>query len=139
MRIGKLSLLMILSLVFFTNCNNNDDSNKTETLNGIWNLKNVFGGLQGTNIDYSPGEVKWNFNMGNNTLIIENNIISTGPEDIYAGLDSGTYNIRIEQNGDTDTLFINDTKRGVIILLNTSNLKIDDGLAADGFVTEFER
>lgn len=139
MRIGKLSLLMILSLVFFTNCNNNDDSNKTETLNGIWNLKNVFGGLQGTNIDYSPGEVQWNFNMEYNTLIIENNIISTGPEDIYAGLDSGTYNIRIEQNGDTDTLFINDTKRGVIILLNTSNLKIDDGLAADGFVTEFER
>jgi hypothetical protein len=139
MKIGKLSFLIILSLVFLTSCSNDDDSNQTETLNGIWNLKNVSGGLQGINIDYSQGEVKWNFNLGNNTLIIENNIITTGPKDIYAGLDSGTYNIRIEQNGNTETLFINDTERGVIILLSTSNLKIDDGLAADGFVTEFER
>jgi len=138
MKIGKLSLLIILSLVFFTNCSNNDDSNQTESLNGTWNLKNVSGGLQGINIDYTQGEVEWNFNLENNTLIVENNIITTGPEDIYAGLDSGTYNIEIEQNGGTQTLFINDTERGVIILLNT-NLKIDDGVAADGFITEFER
>ena len=73
-----------------------------------------------------------------NTLIVENNIITTGPEDIYAGLDSGTYNIEIVEDGETETLFINDTERGVIILLKAT-LKIDDGLASDGFITEFER
>jgi len=139
MKIVKLSLLIIFSLVFFTNCSNDDDSNQTETLNGIWNLKNVSGGLQGININYSPGDVEWNFDLDTNTLTVKNNIITTGPEDIYAGLDSGTYDIQVEQNGETETLFINNTERGVVILLNTNNLKIDDGLAADGFITEFER
>ncbi|TVZ57350.1 hypothetical protein OD91_2671 [Lutibacter sp. Hel_I_33_5] len=138
MRIRKLSLLMILSLVFFTNCNS-DNSTQTETLSGSWTLKNVRGGLQGINIDYNHGEVEWIFNLNNNTLIVENNIISTGPEDIYSGLDSGKYDIQVEQNDKQETLFINNTERGVIILLSATSLKIDNGLAADGFITEFER
>ena len=126
---------MFIPLVFACS---DDESNQTETLNGIWNLKNVSGGLAGINIDYNQGDVKWSFNLENNTLIVENNIITTGPEDIYAGLESGTYNIEITQSGEIQTLFINNTERGVLILLN-DNLKIDDGLYADGFITEFER
>jgi len=133
------TLLLFIGIGFFISCNGNDDSStKEETISGIWNLKNVHGGLQGINIGYALGNVKWNFNLENNTLIVENNIVTTGPEDIYSGLDSGTYNFGIEQNGEIQTLFINDTKRGVIILVN-NNLKIDDGLASDGFITEFER
>ena len=101
---------------------------------GRWS---VSGGLAGINIDYNQGDVKWSFNLENNTLIVENNIITTGPEDIYAGLESGTYNIEITQSGEIQTLFINNTERGVLILLN-HNLKIDDRFA-DGFITEFER
>ena len=139
MIIKNLSLLMILSLMLFTSCNKeDDDSNQTDTLNGIWNLKNVSGGFVGVDIDYSQGEVKWDFNLGNNTLIVENNIMTTGPEDIYAGLDSGTYEIRIEENEEIESLFIDDTKKGIIILLN-DNLKIDDNFTSDGFITEFER
>jgi hypothetical protein len=130
-----LFLLVFIPLVFACS---DDESNQTETLNGIWNLKNVSGGLAGINIDYNQGDVKWSFNLENNTLIVENNIITTGPEDIYAGLESGTYNIEITQSGEIQTLFINNTERGVLILLN-DNLKIDDGLYADGFITEFER
>jgi hypothetical protein len=129
-----LFLLVFIPLVFACS---DDESNQTETLNGIWNLKNVSGGLAGINIDYNQGDVKWSFNLENNTLIVENNIITTGPEDIYAGLESGTYNIEITQSGEIQTLFINNTERGVLILLN-DNLKIDDRFA-DGFITEFER
>lgn len=140
MNFKKLSLILILNLIFSISCSNSDDdSNQTETLNGIWHLKNVSGGLQGVNIDYRQDDVIWNFNVENSTLIVENNIMTTGPEDIYFGLDSGTYSIRVEKSEETETLFIDDTKRGVIILLNSNNLKIDDGLAADGFITEFER
>lgn len=130
--------MLISGVVLFTNCKSKDDSIQIEDLNGIWNLKNVSGGLQGINIDYARGEVKWNFILESNTLIVENNIVSTGPADIYAGLDSGTYTIEIEQDGETSTLFINDVKRGVIIFLN-DNLILDDGLDTDGFLTEFER
>jgi hypothetical protein len=133
----KKLLYIFLGLSLMFGCSD-DESNQTETLNGIWNLKNVSGGLAGINIDYNHGDVKWSFNLENNTLIVENNIITTGPEDIYAGLESGTYNIEITQSGEIQTLFINNTERGVLILLN-DNLKIDDGLYADGFITEFER
>ena len=133
----KKLLYIFLGLSLMFGCSD-DESNQTETLNGIWNLKNVSGGLAGINIDYNQGDVKWSFNLENNTLIVENNIITTGPEDIYAGLESGTYNIEITQSGEIQTLFINNTERGVLILLN-DNLKIDDGLYADGFITEFER
>ncbi|HIG90007.1 MAG TPA: hypothetical protein EYQ45_03385 [Flavobacteriaceae bacterium] len=133
----KKLLYIFLGLSLMFGCSD-DESNQTETLNGIWNLKNVSGGLAGINIDYNQGDVKWSFNLENNTLIVENNIITTGPEDIYAGLESGTYNIEITQSGEIQTLFINNTERGVLILLN-DNLKIDDGLTADGFITEFER
>tara|TARA_B100001105_G_scaffold241774_1_gene221423 strand:+ start:641 stop:1042 length:402 start_codon:yes stop_codon:yes gene_type:complete len=132
----KKLLYIFLGLSLMFGCSD-DESNQTETLNGIWNLKNVSGGLAGINIDYNQGDVKWSFNLENNTLIVENNIITTGPEDIYAGLESGTYNIEITQSGEIQTLFINNTERGVLILLN-DNLKIDEGFA-DGFITEFER
>ena len=138
MKIGKLGLIMFLAVVLTTSCKTDDHIIHNKTLNGIWNLKNVSGGLQGINIDYSRGEVIWDFDLENSTLSIENNIISTGPEDIYAGLESGTYSIEIEQNGEIQTLFINGKERGVLILLD-STLKIDDGIALDGFITEFVR
>lgn len=138
MKIRILILTLVCSISFFTNCSNDDAPDASETFNGIWNLKNVSGGFQGVNVDYKRGVVKWNFNLKKNTLIVENNTVTTAPEDVYAGISSGTYDIEIKQNGDIHTLFINDTERGIIILLNT-NLKIDDGLGFDGFVTEFER
>jgi len=139
MILKKLCLLMILSLMLFTSCSNDDDSNQTDTLNGIWNLKNVRGGFIGVDIDFNQGEVKWDFNLENNTLIVENNIMTTGPEDIYTGLDSGIYEIRIEENEDIESIFIDDVERGIIILLD-DNLKIDDSFfTSDGFITEFER
>jgi hypothetical protein len=57
MRIRKLCLLIILSLVFFTNCNSDDASNQAETLNGIWNVKNISGGFAGIDDDYEAGLV----------------------------------------------------------------------------------
>jgi len=132
MKIGKLSLLMILSLIVFTNCNNDDNSNQTETLNGTWNLKKVYGGFAST-IDYEIGDVKWTFNTDDNIITIENNIMtSTQP-------DSGTYDYRIEQDGETQTLFINNIEKGNIIVLSDENLKLDFNSEADGFFTELEK
>ena len=102
-------------------------------------MKNVSGGLIGIDIDYEPGEVTWNFNVANNSLIVQNNITTTGPEDVYAGLDSGTYSFQVQQNGDTEVLYVNDAVRGVIVVLSENKLTIDDGLDVDGFATEFER
>lgn len=132
MKIKKLSLLMIMSFVFFVNCNSDDDSNQTETLNGTWNLKKIYGGFASTSY-YDIGDVKWTFNVTENTVIVENNIL-TSTEPV-----SGTYNYRIEQNGEIQTLFINNIERGDIIVLSHKNLKLDFYSEADGFFTELER
>lgn len=105
---------------------------------GTWNLKKVYGGLQGINIDYSQGDVIWTFDFQNNTLTVENNITTTGPEDIHAGLDTGTYEFNIQQNGQVISLFIEGIKKGDLYI-DDDKLSIDDGLAADGFVTVFVR
>lgn len=139
MKVNFFSLLAILSVVFLFSCNQTDDDiiiPEEETVIGTWNLKNVSGGLIGINIDYTEGEVSWKF-QSDNTLIIEKNIITTGPEDIYSGLASGTYSYEIQQNGDNETLFIESEERGIINL--SEILTIDDGLVADGFITTFEK
>jgi hypothetical protein len=138
MKFRVLALLIIL-IGLLSSCNNDDDNSLSqEGINGSWNLKNVTGGFIGVNIDYNQGDVIWTFNCQNNSLVVENNIITTGPEDIYAGLDTGSYSYIIEQNGDVETLFIDGNERGNIELQNNI-LKIDDGIIADGFITLFEK
>ncbi len=142
MGIKQLIGLIILGMLCFTSCNNNDDdtieNDTTVTLNGTWNLKNVYGGLLGVDIDYKEGEVVWIFNLEQKTLLVKNNIMTTGPENSYYGLNSGTYNFEIKETDDIQTLLINDQDRGKINVLET-NLILDDNLAADGFVKTFER
>lgn len=139
MKIKLLTLILIVGFGLFTSCSNDDDkSSQVESINGTWNLKTVYGGLEGINIDYNLGDVEWVFDLEENSLTVENNVVTTGPEDIYAGLESGTYDIEIVQTGNIQTLFIDDNERGVLILVE-ANLKIDDGLASDGYITEFER
>jgi hypothetical protein len=102
MKIRKLSLLLILGLVFFTGCNNDDDSNQSETLNGIWNLKNISGGFPGADIDYENGIVTWEFIPENKNLIVTSSIINNGPQSVYLPIQSGNYTYSLtESNGKT--------------------------------------
>ncbi|MEQ6124453.1 hypothetical protein AAON49_09650 [Pseudotenacibaculum sp. MALMAid0570] len=132
-----LTSFFFLGMLFLTTCLDTNVS-YDETINGTWNLRNVSGGLQGINIDYNHGLVKWTFDLQNNLLTVENNITTTGPQDIYAGLDSGTYNFEIEENNQLQTLYVNGVKQGDVYI-DGFILKLDDGIAADGFLKEFER
>jgi hypothetical protein len=95
-----LPLLLISALVLTTSCKkDDDDTNQPATISGNWNLKNVSGGFAGIDIDYTAGQVIWNFNLETQILTVQNNIITIGPEDIYAGFESGTYDFEIQENG----------------------------------------
>ena len=138
----KAKLIIVLIIVLFVSCQNNDDiqnnENQTETINGSWNLKLVYGGFLPVNIEYDTGDVKWTFNEAEGNVVIENNIITTGPEDIYAGLESGTYNYEIQTINDVERLYVDGLLIGVI-LMNEDSLELDNGLAADGYVSKYER
>ena len=134
-----LPLLLISALVLSTSCKkDDDDTNEPEFISGNWNLKNVSGGIAGVDIDYTPGEVIWNFNLETDVLTVQNNIITTGPEDTYAGFETGTYSFEIVVNGELQSLVVDDLNMGYITLLD-GVLQLDEGVAVDGFLKTFER
>lgn len=102
MKIRILTLILISSAVFFTNCNSDDDSTQTETLIGNWNLKNVSGGFSGVDVDYENGIVIWQFVPDTKNLIVTSSVINNEPQRVYLPLQSGNYNYTItESNGKT--------------------------------------
>lgn len=132
-----LILLLLIGLTTTSSCKNDDDGTEN-SITGTWNLANVYGGFIPTNINYDQGEVIWTFNRSNSRLLIQNNIKTTGPEQIYSGPPSGTYNYEILLENQEEVLYIQDERQGVLIL-ESQSLQIDNGLASDGFVTSFER
>ena len=122
----------------FLSCNNDDDATPVESISGTWKMQNVSGGLQGINIDYQDGDVDWTFDTDSQTVRVENRILTTGPEDIYAGPETGSYPYEVEQLGQTQILYLDEEVMGGIIL-SGNTLTIDSGSDADGLVTIFVR
>ncbi len=130
--------LAVLSLGLFISCNNDDNVDESPEIIGTWNLKNVNGGFPFRSIDYQEGLVAWRF-QSNNLLTVENTIVSTGPEDVHAILDSGTYNYEILQEESAELLVIDGTTFGEIIQLDGNTLKVDDGVASDGLMFLYKK
>jgi hypothetical protein len=140
MKIGKLSLLMILGIVLFTSCNsnNNDDLTESESIIGIWNVKNISGGIAGIEDEYETGIITWVFN--DQTLTVENN---ESQGNIYSGFESGTYNYSATEINGINYIIIDNAEYGGYILSN-NNLIINQnvttsGSSADRFMLQFER
>ncbi|MEL7271530.1 MAG: hypothetical protein AAGL34_18295 [Bacteroidota bacterium] len=134
-----ISILAAMAVgTLFLSCNNDDDATPVESISGTWKMQNVSGGLQGINIDYQDGDVDWTFDTDSQTVRVENRILTTGPEDIYAGPETGSYPYEVEQLGQTQILYLDEEVMGGIILSGNS-LTIDSGSDADGLVTIFVR
>ena len=137
MKIGKLSLLIILGITLFTSCNN-DDSTESESIIGIWNVKNISGGIAGIEDEYETGIITWAFN--NQTLIVENNDTQGN---IYSGFESGTYNYSATKINGINYIIIDNSEYGGYTLSN-NNLIINQnettsGSGSDGFMLQLER
>jgi hypothetical protein len=68
-----IKVLFVLLSALSISCSNSDDSNPEHTtLDGIWQLKSVRGGIAGTNDEFNNGEISWTF--GNNGSIAVSNM-----------------------------------------------------------------
>ena len=142
MKTKILTLLLITGLTLFNSCDTSEEEVTLlpiDNLTEVWNLKHVLGGFSDTDLDYNLGDVIWIFDIAENTLNVYNSIISTGPEDIHAGLETGVYDFVIKQEGDDEVLYVDDRNFGVIVVSSDGTLTIDDGLASDGFISTFKR
>lgn len=139
MKKGLHIFVLLFTMFLLTGCPKDDvikpinDSNS-----GTWYLKNVNGGFAGVDVDYNNQEVQWTFTDTDSTLEVVNNIINTGPQSIYAGPESGTYSYSVQLISGSDHLFIDNEDKGILIFQNDS-LFLDEGVAADGFMSVFTR
>lgn len=132
-------ILTLIATVVFTACKKAEcDCEPENTLDGKWQMERVYGGLMGIDLNYAPNEVTWDFNSSQNTVDVTNNILTTGPESIYARFATGVYGYYTQPVNGQQILFVDSTEMGIYTVTG-SKLMIDDGLAADGFVTEFVR
>ena len=128
-KIGTLLFAAIcMSLI---SCDKNND--ELDALQGVWHLHNVSGGFAGVMINYSEGEVIWDFNIESKEVSITNNIESTGPEQIYSGPETGAYDFSY---GFSDVLEIDNLEKGEIGF-NGDTLIISEKNITDGFTTIF--
>jgi hypothetical protein len=137
----KKLLLSIIVLASFLVCCNNEDpqpSSESSSIRGTWHLKHVGGGLQGLNLNYGRGQVKWTFDGAGN-LVVENNIMTTGPEQIHSGFSTGTYPYEIRVSGDTTFLVLDNQQLERIVSISNNILSIDEGIVMDGFMRQLER
>lgn len=131
-----LPLILVIVLCSLTiSCADKTGTPQITAINGAWNLKSVRGGLGGVNDTYSTGQIVWTFDDTTNVLTIANNIPNSGP---IAGFDSGTYSYEFRSSSNGDFIFIDNVNKGAISF-SINLLVIDDGLASNGFITEFER
>lgn len=131
--------ILILALITF-GCNSDDDAQQdtNATLNGSWSLINVSGGFAGVDDDFEIGLITWDFDNSNLKLTVTNN---NTEEVIYDGLSSGDYDFQVlTTTGEVGYLVIHN--HGIdhaITTLTTSQLILDEGVAADGFLLTFSR
>lgn len=71
--------------MLLASCSSNDDNESTqpESLNGIWNIKNIQGGFAGIDDDYETGVITWTFN--NQTIRIDDGKLYLFYNDFWEG------------------------------------------------------
>ena len=131
--------ILILALITF-GCNSDDDAQQdtNATLNGPWSLINVSGGFAGVDDDFEIGLITWDFDIGNLQLTVTNNNTEAV---IYDGLSSGDYDYQVlSTTGEVGYLVVHNF--GInheIVTVSSSELILDEGVAADGFLLTFSR
>jgi len=134
----KAPFYILVSVLILFSCNSDDDApqNTAPTISGTWSLVNVYGGFAGVDDDFENGTIKWNFNQDNLELTITN---TNNADVIYDGFSSGTYDYQIlTTTGEDAKVVVNSFSYDISVLTNTQ-LVLDEGIAADGFLLTFSR
>ncbi|OUR98155.1 hypothetical protein A9Q86_13940 [Flavobacteriales bacterium 33_180_T64] len=132
----KYFYVLVFAMVSFS-CNNDDDAlqNNEPSLNGVWSLVNVSGGFAGVDDDFAVGVITWDFNQEDTQVTITNN---NTVNVVHDGFSTGVYDYEIMIVEDVSTIVIENFDF-VITTLTTSNLMLDEGVVADGFLLALSR
>ena len=79
---------VILQLFVLISCNNDSSTTSQTVATGQWKLINVQGGIPGSNYDFTPGLIIWDFDAVNHLVTVENNNTDTTAIDYF---ETGSY------------------------------------------------
>ena len=132
-----IKLIPVLLFVALSACDSGSD--RKTTLDGHWKLVNVHGGVAGSDYNFEPGLIMWDFDAASNTVEVTNNNTNSDLEDM---LPSGTYTYSIQENTTTPQLceenfFIDEVNFGCYNL-GSSQLTFGQ-VEADGYVIKLIR
>ena len=133
----KSTLLLVISVLFLFSCSKNDDANLIDENNSSWHLTNINGGIQGSDIEYTEGEIVWSFNSKEGSLFVDVNLKEATPINNYHFLEDGSYEYKIEDEDGIESLHINNFKIG-ILTIQKDELHISNG-HVDGYNYIFKR
>lgn len=140
MRNKLFHLVFCFSIILISNCKGDDDISQSINLDGVWNIKNISGGIGGMDENYKSGDIIWTFNTQALTLKVENN---NDLENNYSNIGSGMYPYFIVEDNGKEYLEINNNEYGSFriiddkLTINQNETSSSNG--ADGFILEFER
>lgn len=127
----KLSILGILLVLILSGCSNDSD-NSGAIVAGKWKLVQVTGSFAGTQSNFEPGTISWEFNPRNQSVKVINN---NTDEDLTDLFESGTYDYSVVTSENPEIcskiLKINNIDMGCFEIVN-GDLKIDQAYV-DGY------
>ena len=128
----KFILPLFFAALSFTACSSDDDNNRLseDTLTGIWKLKKA------SYINYADGDATWKINS-DGTIDVVNNIRTTGPEQIYSFLSTGTYNYEALTTGEETSIVIENNS--MLVTFNNNDLVLGDSSQSNTNVLTFKR
>ncbi len=140
MKSKKIILLLLITSGLLLSCSRDDDD-EIPTIEGIWHMKNISGGIAGIDDTYTHHSIKWTFNSQDHTLTVANNNPSTTT--IYDGFASGIYSYSILESDGDSYIVIEGNEFGKTTLTMNS-LTLDQNKSStdngnDGFILGLER
>lgn len=131
----KLNNLYAIAICCAVTLSCSDDADE-RSLSGNWHLTNATTS-EGTNLNYTQGEVTWSFSENSKTLTIQNRVITLGPENTFAGPATGNYHFAVQQEQGMDYLYVDGTRVGAVA--NTGNNLVVSSSGENGIIKVFSR
>lgn len=132
-----LVFILLVSINFF-GCTKKCECIIDNPIEGTWHMSRVSGGLAGIDLTYNSGEVVWDFKENSSILLVTNTLDTNDVKFAYAKLATGQYSYATQSANGQNTLFVDGNAIGVYSIAQ-DKLLLDDGVAADGMLTEFKR
>lgn len=124
----------IIAIAAFS-CSDDPEGN---SLNGSWKLTNA-SVTDGLSLEYENGEVLWTFNESAKILKVQNNIMTTGPENIFSGLPSGTYDYSVITEDNISHLYVEGTEQGAYAATGANLVISTEANNSNGVTKIFKR